>query len=171
MPATEHSLITALRTLKLPANDFVVFGSGPLLNHGIRTDITDIDVLARGKAWVTAGLLADTVTLSPRTGTPILAFWCGRIEICDRWISPKYDIDAIIDGADVVDDIRYARLDQVLRYKMDMNRPKDQADIDAIRALIDKEGSGTSTMEPQGTAMPNERTDLHSAFDELSIPA
>lgn len=38
-----HPLIRMLRALDLPYDDFVVFGSGPLLAHGLRTTLGDLD--------------------------------------------------------------------------------------------------------------------------------
>lgn len=52
---SEHKLIRRLvelmTELDLDRRDFVIFGSGPLLAHGLRRRISDLDVVARGKVW------------------------------------------------------------------------------------------------------------------------
>ena len=35
--------------LDLDRRDFVIFGSGPLLAHGLRSGIRDLDIVARGQ--------------------------------------------------------------------------------------------------------------------------
>ena len=44
-------LIKIVAELDLDHRDFVIFGSGPLLAHGLRRRIGDLDVVARGPAW------------------------------------------------------------------------------------------------------------------------
>lgn len=39
-----------LKSLKLPPKDYAIFGSGPLLQRGIRTLTNDLDIIARGDA-------------------------------------------------------------------------------------------------------------------------
>lgn len=44
----KHSLIRRLTQFNLERDNFVIFGSAPLLAHGIRRNIHDLDVVARG---------------------------------------------------------------------------------------------------------------------------
>ena len=44
-------LLGRLRALELPAEDYAVFGSGPLAVRGLIEHIGDLDVVARGPAW------------------------------------------------------------------------------------------------------------------------
>jgi hypothetical protein len=43
-------LVKLATELDLDQSDFVIFGSGPLLAHGLRRRIRDLDVVARGTA-------------------------------------------------------------------------------------------------------------------------
>ncbi len=44
-------LLKIVTELDLDRRDFVIFGSGPLLAHGLRQRISDLDVVARGSVW------------------------------------------------------------------------------------------------------------------------
>ena len=131
----EHPLIRRLLVLDLSADDHVVFGSGPLLAHGLRHRIGDLDVVARGAAWQRACALG-VPAVGPLNGAPMVHFWGGRIEVSREWISPEWDIDELIDKADVIGGVRFARLEHVLAYKASLRRPKDVADLDVLRAYL-----------------------------------
>lgn len=51
MNLDEQPLFRSLASLDLPADDFIIAGSGPMLAHGIRSTLGDLDVVARGAAW------------------------------------------------------------------------------------------------------------------------
>jgi hypothetical protein len=71
-----------------------------------------------------------------------VVFCGGRIEIYPRWIvfgdhEPYlWDTDELIDKADVIEGLRFARLDDVIRYKRDRNRHKDRVHNRAIEAHL-----------------------------------
>ncbi len=46
----KKEVIKELLSLHLPVSDCVIFGSGPLLAHGIRSEVRDLDILARRPA-------------------------------------------------------------------------------------------------------------------------
>ncbi len=41
----------------MPAGDWALHGSAPMLAHGLLSEIHDIDIVARGAAWEAAGRL------------------------------------------------------------------------------------------------------------------
>jgi hypothetical protein len=131
-PLAEHPLIRRLSMLKLDPDDFVIFGSGPLLAHGIRSDVGDLDIVARGPAWERAARLGEP-TIGVLNGAPMIHFWGGLIEVSQGWISADWDADQLIDDADIVEGLRFARLEYVLSYKQSLRRAKDMADIVAIQ--------------------------------------
>ena len=49
-------LLGKLRALKLPAGDYAIFGSGPLVVHGLIEGVRDLDVVARGSLGEGQGL-------------------------------------------------------------------------------------------------------------------
>lgn len=128
----EHELLRELKDMNLDTEDFVIFGSAPLLAHGLRTDIRDLDVLARNGVWdevVAKGELAR----GDVTGDEVREFHGGRIQFSQRWISGDFDTDDLIDEATTVDGLPFAPLAEVLCYKQKLDRPKDQDDITALR--------------------------------------
>jgi hypothetical protein len=134
-PLIDHPLIARLRSLRLDNDDMVLFGSAPLLAHGLRDRISDLDVVARGRAWRRACELGERLTRD-HSGTELVRFCDGLIEISTAWITPRWSADELIDGADVIDGLRFARLDQVLAYKRQLRRPKDIPDIETIERVL-----------------------------------
>jgi hypothetical protein len=133
MALSDHRLIRLLEKLALPASDYVVTGSGPLLARGLRNDIHDIDVLARGKAWERAAALGTV-----RRSKSGLGLWIplagGEIEVFDHWVGGLTDVDAMIDGAEFVGGLPFLSLRDTLRWKRGLGRAKDLPDI----ALIER---------------------------------
>ncbi|MFB7669549.1 hypothetical protein ACFC1R_37545 [Kitasatospora sp. NPDC056138] len=126
-------LFAALHRLHLPACDYVVCGSAVLYARGLRARIGDLDVLARGQAWRIALTLARPIR--PPSGHGWAVYHpSAAIEIVDRW-TPGWPTDQLIEGADVIDGIRFMRLGDVLRWKEAARRPKDGPDIAAIHRL------------------------------------
>ena len=128
-----NGLVRELVAMDLDPDQFVVFGSAPLLAHGLRTTIRDLDVVARGDvlAWAQR---TGTPGVGAYSGDPVWQFGHGRIQFSAGWITPRWDVDALVDGAEVIGGLRWARLTDVLRYKRELRRPKDLADIAKIRA-------------------------------------
>jgi hypothetical protein len=116
--------------LKLPANDYVLFGSLPLLAYGLLDTVNDIDILARGKAWEQAQTFAKA-ELAP-LGEWRVSF--GDIEIYNAWLG--MNVDAIIDKAVVINGLPYAGLRDVLAFKQKLNRPKDANHIRRIQSYL-----------------------------------
>lgn len=132
-----HPLVRRLLALDLDPDDYVVFGSGPLLAHGVRPDVGDLDVVARGAAWSRAKELG-VPGRGGVTGAPMARMPEGRINFFRDWITADWDPDELIDGADVVAGVRFARLSEVLAYKRMLMRPKDVVDIRALAEFFDR---------------------------------
>ena len=128
---SEHRLLRRLAALELDAANFVIFGSAPLLAHGVRRAICDLDIVAWGTAWDQARRqgIPDAGTI---TGDEAAQFWDGKIMIFHRWITSHWNIDDLINRSDVIAGFRFASLADVLAYKLMLQRPKDIADIQAM---------------------------------------
>ena len=129
---TQPDLFEALRTLELPAGDYAIFGSGPLIIRGIIPLENDLDVIARGAAWDRAWREGTLVHL-PEHGVDVASFLDGRITIGRSWAYGTPDIDALIDSAEQIDDLPFVRLSHVVEYKMIANRPKDLDHLGLLR--------------------------------------
>ena len=122
------SLFEKLKALRLPASEYVIFGSGPLFAHGLLGEVRDIDVVARGPAWRRATELGQT--LVGTEGDPVVRLEDGKIEVFGGWMG--WDIDALIDDAERIDRVPFARLEDVLAWKRAYGRPKD---LDHVRLI------------------------------------
>ncbi|WP_336113505.1 hypothetical protein [Streptomyces sp. PTD9-10] len=126
-------LFAALAALKLPRGEYVVCGSAALYVRGLRARMGDLDVLARGEAWERALALGAPEATVSGYGLRVV-HPTASIEIMDRW-TPGWSTDRLIDDADVIDGVPFMRLGDVLRWKIAAARPKDHADVAAIRHL------------------------------------
>ena len=72
-------LAVLVTELDLDRRDFVIFGSGPLLAHGLRDGIRDLDIVARGAAWRRVRAYGCPGTGSSN-GAPMALFWDGLIQ-------------------------------------------------------------------------------------------
>ncbi|MEE1930200.1 hypothetical protein V1J52_18755 [Streptomyces sp. TRM 70351] len=135
MALCRHFLIRTLLSLGMPTTDYVVAGSGPLLAHGLRDGVGDLDVVARGAAWEKALSRADPSPASSGHGRVVRLFG-GDIEVFDRWLPGVPEPDVLIDSAELVQDIPFCPLRTVLAWKTASPRPKDMADIALINAYL-----------------------------------
>ncbi|HYN97195.1 MAG TPA: hypothetical protein VES42_25430 [Pilimelia sp.] len=135
MGVRHNRIVMELLSLGLPTEDYAVFGSGPLLAHGLRSDVRDLDVLARGRAWERA-LRYGTPRIPPSGNGRMVVLFDGRIEIFDEWVSADWNVDELIDSADIVDGIRFIPLATVLRWKKSVSRAKDRQDVTAIEQSL-----------------------------------
>lgn len=136
---SENRLIRRLAMLvselDLDVRDFVIFGSGPLLAHGLRYGIHDLDVVARGPAWQRV-LERGCPGTGSVNGAPMALFWDGLIQFSQGWITADWDADALIDRAQRIEGWPFATLADVLAYKEILLRPKDYPDIAALRQAV-----------------------------------
>ncbi len=128
-----NSFFSKLIALDLPTQDFAIFGSGPMFAHGLKDLGHDIDIVARGRAWEVAAKL-NTPVPTKSGNALVVELFEGEIEIFNSWAPGEWNIDELIDNAEVVEGVRFVQLEEVLKWKRMMNRPKDVEDI----ALIDK---------------------------------
>ncbi len=129
-----RDLLALVDELGLDLGDMVIFGSGPLLAKGLRSDIRDLDVVARNETW----------RLVERHGVPsagevngarMAQFRGGLIQFSSGWVSDEWKAAELIDRAEIIDGLPFARLVDVLAYKEQLNRPKDRWDICTLRKL------------------------------------
>jgi hypothetical protein len=125
-----NKLIHYLVDLDLDPKDFVIFGSGPMLAHGIRKDIHDLDIVARGKALRQVKAHKDSKRMKGTiTGNVVWSFLDGRIQFSRQWIYNLWTTDELIDNAEIIADLPFAPLAYVIAYKKRRGWPKDRIDV------------------------------------------
>lgn len=135
MALSELRLFRLLEKLALPAGDFIVAGSGPLLAHGLKPSIHDLDLVARGKAWELAAARAPIVGSKSGFGQRVVLCH-GAVEVFDHWLGGSGDVDAMIDGAELIEGVPFMSLPDTLRWKRRLGRAKDLADIRLIERYL-----------------------------------
>lgn len=143
-------LLKLVTELDLNPHDFVIFGSGPLLAHGLRKSIRDLDVVARGTAWQRVSECGFPAT-GAISGAPMALFWGNRIQFSPEWISQDWDPGDLIDRAEIIQGLPFAQLTDVLAYKQKLDRPKDRPDIDALLGLLRQASRTHGLTSPDAT--------------------
>ena len=126
-------LFDSVRSLGLPDADYAVFGSGPLIVRGIIDATNDLDVVSRGGAWKKACELGEMVTLEEHR-VNVVSFLDGAITIGTSWAYGNVDVDELIDTADIIDGLPFARLEHVVKYKRIAWRSKDLEHLRLLKA-------------------------------------
>jgi hypothetical protein len=129
----EHRLFLELRSLRLPADDYVIAGSGPLFARDWIDDPRDLDIVARGTAWLMAAALAP-VERARYTSSPCVQLFGGDLDIFDDWFPGLGTVDELIKGADLIGGHRFVALEVVAATKRMMGRPRDLAHLAVMRA-------------------------------------
>lgn len=124
-------LFDQLRALELPPNDYVIFGSGPLVVRGVIEQSNDLDVVCRGAAWQAVCRLAPPEP-DPHWGVELVNLCDGRLSFGSTWAVGDVDVDEIVDNAETIDGLPFAPLDYVVDYKRILGRPKDLEHLEAL---------------------------------------
>ena len=127
-----NKLLNKLKKLNLPKNEFAIFGSGPIGIRKLR-DCNDIDIIVKKKLW------DNLVKKYPLKKGHFDCILIGKnIEVYNTWTPGKWDIDFLIENADVFEEIRFVKLKNVLKWKEKKNRKKDIKDIKIIKEYLSK---------------------------------
>ena len=127
------TIFDRLRNLKLSAGDFAIFGSGPLIVRGIIAASNDLDVLCRRQAWKTVQELGEPEYLS-NYDVNIMTMCDGQLTFGEKWGIGVFNIDELIESAEVIDGLPFVRLIHVASYKRISKRPKDLEHLEALEA-------------------------------------
>jgi hypothetical protein len=130
MTLDRRQLLAAVRSLELPAADYLVHGSSALLARGLVTEVNDVDIAARGAAWQKA------LTLGPLEQGRVDAIIrpAPDIEVFNGWLGA--DLDRLLQEAEVIGGIPFASLQAVLDFKLQLDRPKDQPHIRLLQRAL-----------------------------------
>lgn len=120
-----------LKNLALPPSQYAIFGSGPMAIRGIR-EANDIDLIVKKDLWDDLAVRYSSLV----DGYKIVI---NGIEIFHSWKDIDINLNELIDTADVFNGVRYVKLENVIKWKENLKRPKDIEDIKLIRAYLDKE--------------------------------
>ena len=128
------ALFDQLRQLELPTGDYAVFGSAPLAVRGIIPTCNDLDILCRGAIWKTV-CQAGTTEFLPNYNVTIASFYEGKVTFGTTWGIGKFDIDELIDTAEIIDSLPFVRIEHVISYKNIRSSAKDLLHLKALEGF------------------------------------
>jgi len=128
-------LFEALRSMQLPRGHYAVFGSGPLLVHGIIDSVNDLDVICRGPVW--KHVQAIGVKIPTDDGVLIVSTHDGSLTFGVGWRYGDFDIDALIEEAEMLEGLPFVPLRHVATFKRLADRPKDREHLAALQRWRD----------------------------------
>ncbi|WP_435148424.1 hypothetical protein [Micromonospora aurantiaca (nom. illeg.)] len=129
----DHPYTRDLLSLDMPLADYAIAGSGPLFVRGWIDDPGDIDVVARRDAW-TVAMRHGQPQPAPFGNVQRISVFEGDVEILNGWFPEFWPTDDLIDGADVVEGLRFVQLSVVVKTKQMLMRPRDVAHLAIIRS-------------------------------------
>ncbi|MBO0829335.1 MAG: hypothetical protein J2P24_16295 [Streptosporangiales bacterium] len=131
-------LLDAVRGLDLPADQFAVFGSGPLVVRGLREG-ADIDLLVTPELYARLRATPEWTARRRDDGGETLAR--ADFDVMERLEFPGYvgDVRAMIADAERIDGVPFVRLPELRTFKAALNRPKDHVDLELIDAALARE--------------------------------
>lgn len=147
--------LAELKKLNLPKNEFAIFGSGPLAIRGIK-DADDLDIIVKPKLWK---MLAKKYPVKDATYEREVWIEIGNIDILKNWKPWFEDSDKLIEEADIIDGVRFVKLEHVISWKKSFNRDKDQVDIKSTENYLKNSGSGKLYFIDFGLGFANARVE------------
>jgi hypothetical protein len=123
-------LFRFVRELQLPPGDFAIFGSGPLIVRNIIPFRNDLDIICRDAAWELVQQTGQRQYLQDYDAH-IVSMQDGAITFGTSWGIGQFDIDTLINSADILEDLPFVGLQYVIEYKKIRGLPKDLLHIEA----------------------------------------
>lgn len=135
----KEEVLAIIKNLGLPLEGVAVFGSGPICVRGWR-EFNDIDLVTRPEVFEMAKKISGAlVTEALRGGEEIKISKGGmQIEIYNHWGPGEWDVEELINTADVFDGVKFVSLENVMKWKRLLGRDKDQSDIELIEKMNQK---------------------------------
>jgi len=126
-------LFALLRSLELPAGDYAVFGSGPMIVRGMVEATNDLDIITRGAAWERVQEIGTLGAFDDNN--PYVDMFDGRITFGITWKYGEFDLDELIDTAEIIDGLPFVLMEHVITYKQAAGRPKDLEHLERLAEL------------------------------------
>ena len=127
---TKEEIITKVKTLNLPKNSYIVFGSAPLTVLGIR-EANDIDLLVSKEVFKKLKDAGWKELSKGPNDTPVVY---DVFEAHDNWNFSSYNptLEHLLTSAIEVEGIQFASLEEIRRWKLASDKPKHISDIKLI---------------------------------------
>lgn len=130
-----NDLIQKVKAINFPLGQYAVFGSGPMVLHGLRNS-QDVDLIVTSDFYTQLKLDPKYEIKHWADGAEYLAD--GNFEITNTWDYETYkpNIEKLIEEAEIVDGVPFVQLSQVMLWKRAFGRDKDFKDIELIEEYL-----------------------------------
>ncbi len=118
-------MLQELKRLNLAPRDYAVFGSGPLIVRGIIAATNDLDVICRGRAWEQVKIIGD-FRHDEQYDVDMVELFDGQLTFGTKWGIGEFDVNELIEEAELIDGIPFVRLERVIAYKRQRSSDKDR---------------------------------------------
>lgn len=132
---SNNGLFQKVKDLKLPLGKYALFGSAPMGIRGLK-DCHDVDIIVKEDLWNEYRIRKDWEVKITPNGSEYFLNGDGDVEIWKEWKPGKWDIRKLIDGAEIIDELPFVRLETVVEWKKLSGREKDLKDIETIEKFL-----------------------------------
>lgn len=141
---TIKEVITKVKSLELPPDSYVVYGSGPLAAVGIR-EVNDIDLLVSSDLLNELKLLGWTVVKKGPNDAPLTR---DVFEAHGHWDFSPYSpaLNELVSRAFYIDEVPFASLLDVKKWKESSGGEKHLKDVALIDEYLRKVQPGSPKM-------------------------
>lgn len=133
-----NSLLRTLDSLSLPDNkgSYAIFGSGPMAIRGLK-EAHDLDVVISPIIWNSLIKKGHKTSIAPSGTQRILIVDSSgnELELMKEW-SMGVNAEEILKSSENIKGHWYGSLELLLKWKKNMNRPKDLEDIRTIEEYL-----------------------------------
>jgi hypothetical protein len=129
---SNKELFQKAKDLQLPIGQYALFGSTPLGVRNLR-DCHDVDIIVTEDLW-NKFKNENWEIITVNDGVQKLSK--DDIEILKNWYPGEWDIKKLIEEAEIIDELPFVKLKEVLKWKKLFNREKDQKDIKIIEEFL-----------------------------------
>lgn len=133
-PVTGREIVEKVKALDWPKGSYIVFGSGPMAAAGIR-EANDIDFLVSPELRKSLQKQGWKELVKNPNDKPLVR---GDFEAHDNWNFSDYSptLPELLSRAKYYDDVPFASLEDVRKWKASGKRPKDRADVKKIDQFL-----------------------------------
>ena len=126
-------LFERVKNLGFPAGKYAIFGSGPMVVRGLREG-RDIDIIVTEEVFNDYKTKPGWEVKKFEDGSEYLEN--GNVELCDEWGPGEWDVNKLIQEAEIIGGLPFVRLEEVLKWKEINGRPKDLEDVKLIKGYL-----------------------------------
>jgi len=131
---TKQEIVAKVKSLRFPKDSYIVFGSAPLAVVGVR-EANDIDLLVSEEVFNELSKAGWKELEKSAKDIPLVH---DIFEAHKNWDFSSYNptLHELLSRAIVIDEVPFASIEDVRKWKGASGRPKDLADIGLIDSYL-----------------------------------